>query len=55
MRILVTGKNGQLGRSLHKLVSEKKYDNEFIFVGREEIDLSNNNSIINYRLMRRQS
>ena len=48
MRILVTGKNGQLGKSLHKLVSEKKYDNEFIFVGREEVDLSNNNSIINY-------
>ena len=48
MRILVTGKNGQLGKSLHKLVSEKKYDNEFIFVGREELDLSNNNSIINY-------
>jgi len=48
MRILITGKNGQLGKSLHKLVSEKKYDNEFIFVGREELDLSNNNSIINY-------
>jgi len=48
MRILVTGKNGQLGKSLHKLVSERKYDNEFIFVGREELDLSNNNSIINY-------
>jgi dTDP-4-dehydrorhamnose reductase len=48
MRILVTGKNGQLGKSLHKLVSEKKYDNEFIFVGREELNLSNNNSIINY-------
>jgi dTDP-4-dehydrorhamnose reductase len=48
MRILITGKNGQLGKSLHKLVSEKKYDNEFIFVGREELDLSNNNSIIKY-------
>jgi dTDP-4-dehydrorhamnose reductase len=48
MRILVTGKNGQLGRSLHKLVSEKKYDNEFIFVGREELDLSSENNIDHY-------
>jgi dTDP-4-dehydrorhamnose reductase len=48
MRILVTGKNGQLGRSLHKLVSEKKYDNEFVFVGREELDLSSENNIDHY-------
>jgi len=48
MRILVTGKNGQLGRSLHKLVSEKKYDNEFIFVGREELDLSSESGINHY-------
>jgi len=54
MRILVTGKNGQLGRSIHKLVNtDTKIDNnqssnDFIFVGREELDLSNNNSIINY-------
>jgi len=48
MRILVTGKNGQLGRSFHKLVSEKKYDNEFIFVGREELDLSSESDIDHY-------
>ena len=48
MRILVTGKNGQLGRSLHKLVSEKKYDNEFIFVGREELNLSSESNINHY-------
>jgi len=48
MRILVTGKNGQLGRSLHKLVNEKKYDNEFIFVGREELDLSSESNISHY-------
>ena len=54
MRILVTGKNGQLGRSIYKIVStEVKADNnlsssKFIFVGREELDLSNNSSIINY-------
>ena len=48
MRILITGKNGQLGKSLHKLVSEKKYDNEFIFVGREELDLSSESGINHY-------
>jgi dTDP-4-dehydrorhamnose reductase len=54
MRILVTGKNGQLGRSIHKLVNTNtKIDNnqgsnEFIFVGREELDLSNENNIARY-------
>ena len=54
MRILVTGKNGQLGRSIHKLVNiDTKIDNnqssnEFIFVGREELDLSNESSISHY-------
>jgi dTDP-4-dehydrorhamnose reductase len=54
MIILVTGKSGQLGRSINKLINtEVKADNnlissKFIFVGREELDLSNNNSIINY-------
>ena len=48
MRILVTGKNGQLGKSLHKLVSEKKYDYKFIFAGREELDLSSESNISHY-------
>jgi len=54
MRILVTGKNGQLGRSIHKLVNtDTKIDNnqssnEFIFVSREELDLSNESSISHY-------
>ena len=54
MRILVTGKNGQLGQSINKLInieSKTKYNpssNEFIFVGREELDLNNKNSIDNY-------
>ena len=54
MRILVTGKNGQLGRSIQKLVNtDTKIDNnqssnEFIFVGREELDLSNESSISHY-------
>ena len=54
MRILVTGKNGQLGRSIHKLVNtDTKIDNnqssnEFIFVGREELDLSSEGGISHY-------
>ena len=54
MRILVTGKNGQLGRSIYKIVNtDTKIDNnqnsnEFIFVGREELDLSSESGISHY-------
>jgi dTDP-4-dehydrorhamnose reductase len=54
MRILVTGKNGQLGRSIQKTVNtDTKTDNnqspdDFIFVGREELDLSSESSISHY-------
>ena len=54
MRILVTGKNGQLGRSIHKLVNtdakidNNQYSNDFIFVGRGELDLSSESSIGHY-------
>jgi dTDP-4-dehydrorhamnose reductase len=54
MRILVTGKNGQLGKSINKIVNtgngknNYQQDNEFIFVGREELDLSKEKSIANY-------
>jgi dTDP-4-dehydrorhamnose reductase len=54
MRILVTGKNGQLGRSIHKLVNANtKIDNnqgsnDFTFVGREELDLNSEDSISHY-------
>jgi len=47
-RILVIGKNGQLGMSIQKKLINKKQSDEFIFVGREELDLSNNKNIINY-------
>ena len=47
MKILVTGKNGQLGRSIQKLISN--YDHhEFTLVGREELDLSSSKSISKY-------
>jgi len=45
--ILVTGKNGQLGRSLQKIAGEyPKYD--FTFVGRDELDLASSQSIADY-------
>ena len=54
MRILVTGKNGQLGRSIQKIVNtdtkigNNQSPNDFIFVGREELDLSSESSISLY-------
>ena len=48
MRILVTGKNGQLGKSIHKLVANAEQINEFIFVSREELDLSDGDNIAHY-------
>jgi len=48
MKILVTGKNGQLGKSIHKIVVNNEQSSEFVFVGREVLDLSNQDSIINY-------
>jgi len=54
MRILVIGKNGQLGRSIEKIVNtdnkkgKNQILNDFIFVGREELDLSIEGSIGNF-------
>jgi dTDP-4-dehydrorhamnose reductase len=54
MRILVTGKNGQLGRSIQKIVNtgtkidNNQSPNDFIFVGREELDLGSETSISHY-------
>ena len=48
MRILVTGKNGQLGQSINKIVRENQHDDEFIFVGRGELDLSREKGIVGY-------
>jgi len=44
---LVTGKNGQLGKSIQKFISN--YDHhEFILAGRTELDLSSSESICKY-------
>jgi len=54
MRILVTGKNGQLGRSIQKTVNtdtkigKNQNPNDFTFVAREELDLSSESSISQY-------
>ena len=47
MKILVTGKNGQLGRSIQKLISNFNH-HKFTLTGREELDLSSSESISKY-------
>jgi len=47
MKILVTGKNGQLGRSIQKIIPNFDH-HEFTFVGREEFDLSSLENISKY-------
>ena len=50
MKILVTGKNGQLGCSIKNIVDNALnfLNCEFIFVGREELNFENVNSIRSY-------
>ena len=48
MRILVTGKSGQLGKSIHKIITNNEQTDEFVFVGREELDLNSTDSITSY-------
>ena len=45
MNILVLGKTGQLGKSIHELVLSSLQKHNFVFVGREELDLNQNKSI----------
>ena len=48
MKILVIGKNGQLGKSIKKVLANSVQHNEYIFVGREGLDLSKKSSINDY-------
>ena len=48
MRVILIGKNGQLGRSIQNIVDKKKQNNNFTFVGRDELDLTNDNNIDKY-------
>ena len=45
MKILITGKNGQLGQSFFKIIKNSKEINQYIFTGRDELDLSSTKSI----------
>lgn len=46
-RVLVTGRGGQLGKSIQQLVSAQPHFT-FVFVGRETLDLSTPQSMTNY-------
>ena len=50
MKILVIGNNGQLGQSIKKILLAVKIneDDDFIFVGREDLDLTNEENISAY-------
>ena len=52
MKILVTGKDGQLGKSFQRLVnfsSKKTIANyNFVFTGREDLDFSDSDFIFEY-------
>jgi len=48
MKILVIGKTGQLGRSINEIAFKVQSHDEFVFVGRDELDLSNTDSIVSY-------
>ena len=48
MFILVTGANGQLGRSIKSLVNQQKKRDNFVFVTRDQLDLSSITNIQNF-------
>ena len=48
MRTLVTGVNGQLGKSIKSLVSQQKIGDSFVFSNRDQFDLSNPQSVKSY-------
>ena len=48
MRTLVTGANGQLGKSIKSLVNQQKIGDSFVFATRDQFDLSNPQSIKSY-------
>ena len=48
MKIIVTGKNGQLGKSIHEFVTNNEQTHEFVFVGRDKLDFSQNENIEKY-------
>ena len=45
MKILVTGKSGQLAQSINHIVNNSTTHHEFVFVGREKLDFTMPDSI----------
>ena len=48
MIVLVTGANGQLGKSINRLVYQNKLNQQFVFTTREDLDLSNFKNVRNF-------
>ena len=48
MYILVTGANGQLGKSIKNFVKNSNIKHSFIFATRDQLDLSSNSNIQSY-------
>jgi dTDP-4-dehydrorhamnose reductase len=48
MRILVIGKDGQLGKSIKKICIKSEKIKNFTFVGRQELNLNNTSNILGY-------
>mgnify|MGYP001219711063 CR=1 FL=1 len=48
MKILVIGKDGQLGKSIKKICIKSEKFKKFIFVGRQELNLNNTTNILDY-------
>jgi dTDP-4-dehydrorhamnose reductase len=48
MKILVIGKDGQLGKSIKKISTKSGKSKNFIFVGRQELNLNNTSKILDY-------
>lgn len=46
MKILVTGKNGQLGQELQQLA--QKHTAEFVFTSKEELDITNRDTVLDF-------
>ena len=48
MLILVTGSNGQLGKSIKNLADQNFFNHKFVFVSKEQLDLSKFNNVRNF-------
>jgi len=48
MFVLVTGANGQLGKTLNRLVNENKMEHRFIFATKDQLDLTDFQNIRSY-------